>query len=174
VQHRTAAKEASCRKYKEAVRAFKVCARPLCVQSYACLPAMQQQQHHFHLLLFNAIMPFDYFPSNCLFLRVQLKLAERDDALAQRQAHIKELHGELCMLQRLLQHGPLRHATNPQLRASWSPAPTRPTCATCSSACGHGGTLLGGGPGGGSAADVFAAASDGATTKGWQQLLLQQ
>lgn len=49
VQHRTAAKEASCRKYKEAVRAFKVCARPLCVQSYACLPAMQQQQHHFNL-----------------------------------------------------------------------------------------------------------------------------
>lgn len=115
-------------------------------------------------------MPFDFFPSNCLFLRVQLKLAERDDALAQRQAHIKELHGELCMLQRLLQHGPLRHATTPQLRASWSPAPTRPTCATCSSACGHGGTLLGGGPGRGGAADVFAAASDGATKNGWQQL----
>eukprot|EP00878_Enallax_costatus_P019667 GHUV01020752.1.p1 GENE.GHUV01020752.1~~GHUV01020752.1.p1 ORF type:complete len:800 (+),score=338.07 GHUV01020752.1:19-2418(+) len=58
VQHRAAAKEASSRKYKEAVRAFKT------------------------------------------------KLQERDDALAQRQSQVLELHTELSQLQRLFKMGP--------------------------------------------------------------------
>ncbi|KAF6253880.1 hypothetical protein COO60DRAFT_1462988 [Scenedesmus sp. NREL 46B-D3] len=79
VQHRAAAKEASSRKYKEAVRAFKHQPTVTTLSSAArrvCCPG------------------------------ATTKLQERDDALAQRQSQILELHTELSQLQRLLKLGP--------------------------------------------------------------------
>jgi hypothetical protein len=49
---------------------------------------------------------------------VQTKLQERDDALAQRQSQILELHTELSQLQRLLKLGPSGSAAAAGLRSS--------------------------------------------------------
>jgi hypothetical protein len=154
VQARAAAKEASSRKYKEAVRAFKV--RWSCRvthtptwRSHATAPTAAGRR--WRLLLPMARQA------------PQVKLQERDEALSQRQAQVLELHTELSQLQRLLKQGPFGGAMLSAAAGTSASGGLRSSCCACGSPVRTPGARLRTSRGGSSSAeDAVAAATDGA------------